>query len=267
MRHDYKGTFLESFKDIKNNPILLVPDLLLVISTTVLTSLFLYINGLLKGTTLNAEHFTKFAVETFNSAPLLTKFILSLVILAVINIFFGITFNIMKYVMIRDLVEYRREPNILESYYEVREYLFPVLGIKAILVALYLLPFIVFTFLSLKNNLLIIISPIVVLGIWAFLKVSFLFIYPTLMIKTRKGIITTFRETYQYFKRNRLHALICAAIVFLTSVLATYLLTLIGKLITNYITISSVASLYTLISTLAIIIIWVWGLVFLFKNY
>lgn len=267
MRHDYKGTFLESFRDIKNNPILLVPDLLLVISTTVLTSLFLYINGLLKGTSLSAEHFGRFALETFNSAPLLTKFILSLVIIAVINIFFGITFNIMKYAMIRDLIEYRREPNLLESYYEVKDYLFPVLGIKAIFAVLFLLPFIIFTFLSFKNNLLIIISPIIVLGIWVFLKISFLFIYPTLMVKTRKGIITTIRETYQYFKRNKLHTVISSVIVFLTSVLATYLITLIGRVLTNYIAINAVASLYTLISTVAIVIIWVWGLVFVFRNY
>ena len=222
MRESYTEIFLESFRDIKENPALLVPELVFIISTIIFTSLFLYINGLLKGSHLDYNTVFTFITAIFNSTSSLLKLIISFVIITSVNIFLGLTTVTTKYVMCKKVVNHK-PVNIIECFLEARENMLGVFWIKFILSIFYFLPLAIFTLLNFNNKILILILSLIVLLIWIILKLTFFYVYPILIIE-KGGVRESLKTAYKYFKENKKHTIICAIITFSTTIIATYLL-------------------------------------------
>ena len=266
MGDNYKDNIIISFKDIKNNPAILIPDLLFIILTTVLTTLFLYLNGLLKGTKLNFEYIKEFVITTFSSTPLLVKLIISFLVITSLNILLGITLTTTKYSMAKKIVQ-KKEVNIIESYYEGLKFVVQVFTIKALILIMYFLPFIIFSTLEFQNDIVVLISSLIVLAIWIMIKLSFFFVYPTMMLGQKNGPIRTLRSSYKYFKSNKKHTIICTLITILLGIIITYVLSILGGLLSGTFGASILTSVYTLFSTLVLVIIGVWALLFSFRSY
>ena len=115
MRESYTQLFFETFRDIKDNPVLLIPELVFIISTIIFTSLFLYINGLLNGSHVDYDTVLTFVTAIFNSTSALIKLIISFVIITSINIFLGLTTVTTKYSMCKKLVLHK-QINIIDCF-------------------------------------------------------------------------------------------------------------------------------------------------------
>ncbi len=264
MRHNYKELFLDTFMDIKDNPIILLPDLLLVISTLILTSVFLYVNGMLQGYSLNPDYIKDYIRTLIGSAPKLIRLVISFMIVLIINVAIGVSLSVQKYSMMKSISE-RREINLVESFREGKGYILDVIGIKMLLGLMHIVPLAAVIFLGL-NDILLIIGIGIVLAIFVLLRVAFFFVYPTLMLDTKGKILRTIRECYFYFRANKKHSVICALIVFLTVFVASFMLKKLGVLI-SVINISAISSIYALLSTFILVLFGVWGLLFSFKSY
>ncbi|HIH25342.1 hypothetical protein J4476_03725 [Candidatus Woesearchaeota archaeon] len=265
MRESYTEIFIESFRDIKENPSLLIPELIFIISTIIFTSLFLYINGLLKGSHLDYDTVFTFVTAIFNSTSSLLKLIISFVIITSVNIFLGLTTVTTKYVMCKKIANHKNV-NIIECFLEAREHMFNVFWIKFLLAILYFLPLAIFTLFNFKNTIIVLILSLMVLFIWIILKLSFFYIYPTLIIE-KEGVIESLKSAYKYFKQNKKHTTICALITFLTTITATYVLGLLANLLNSTIINPTLISFFTLLTTIVLAVISVWTLVFNFKSY
>ena len=249
MRESYTEIFIESFRDIKENPSLLIPELIFIISTIIFTSLFLYINGLLKGSHLDYDTVFTFVTAIFNSTSSLLKLIISFVIITSVNIFLGLTTVTTKYVMCKKIANHKNV-NIIECFLEAREHMFNVFWIKFLLAILYFLPLAIFTLFNFKNTIIVLILSLMVL-----------------LIIEKEGVIESLKSAYKYFKQNKKHTTICALITFLTTITATYVLGLLANLLNSTIINPTLISFFTLLTTIVLAVISVWTLVFNFKSY
>ena len=161
----------------------------------------------------------------------------------------------------------KKEVNIIESYYEGLKFVVQVFTIKALILIMYFLPFIIFSTLEFQNDIVVLISSLIVLAIWIMIKLSFFFVYPTMMLGQKNGPIRTLRSSYKYFKSNKKHTIICTLITILLGIIITYVLSILGGLLSGTFGASILTSVYTLFSTLVLVIIGVWALLFSFRSY
>ncbi|MBS3167886.1 hypothetical protein J4216_02070 [Candidatus Woesearchaeota archaeon] len=272
-RVNYFDNAWSCLKLLKDNSSLYIPDLSLILMTAFLSYLFLYFNDLTHIFTGEFDLFEQVVRSILDSSSLLFKFIISLVIIGVFNLIFGLGTVTMRYSMVSMVIK-KTKINFKGVWDAGNEYIWAVLGLKATLLVLYLIPAIVLFSLVLLNRSFLIPAIILVIIIFFFYRFILLFSYPILFLKDIRNPIEVVSKTFNYFRTNKLHTILTGLFIILIS-------TVIGLLLNGFLLIWGPISsglmavtLATILSVIFVIIkqiiditVSLWANLFIFKNY
>ena len=263
---NYFSNAAESIKILFKNPILYTPDLILYAITSMLTLAFLYFNGLhviFSDITL----FTSRIRDLAGSSGTFVKLISSLIVFMLVNIIFGLGTVCFRYVLIKNLIE-NKKISLKLAYKSAGKYLFPILGVKIFMILIYLLPLAIFISIGFAYKPLLILMIFLLVLTWIFIKIFFLFTYPTLFLKHLKGPIKVLKESINYFENNKKHTFLTALFIFIVSLIVGLVATPVSPgLGVNLLNITTYAIVLFIIKSLIDITLMLWSLLFLFKNY
>ena len=266
-KRDYVGSFIYSFKSLKENPILYVPDLIFFIGTALLSLLFLHFNGL----TSIFHGFSGFNSQIKNIASngsLLWRMIFSLLILLALNLILGWGTVTGRFTMIKLLIDKKKFTLKSVAKYDTK-YLLPVLGLKAVFFLIYVIPALVLLGLGLLFNQLFFILLLMFLFYLIVTRFVFLFSYSILFFDDVKNPFKVIDRAVHYFKENKLHAIVVGLLAAVITGIVTLVLESLPTIWGNFgIQLSITFSIiYLIIKTLIEISFGLWSAIFVFKNY
>lgn len=264
-KRSYFDTALYSIKNIKENPVLYLPDLIFAVATLILAILFLYLNNL---TIIfsGLELFANKIKEIIISKSALAKLLVSLAVFVLLNLLVGLGIIIMRYSLIKMVVK-NEKVSFSKAYKEAHKYFMSVIGLKLTFLGIYLVPIIVLLGIGLaykKLQLLMIILLVLVLII---IRLVFLFTYAILFLKTGKGALATIKESINYFNNNKKHVIFTGLFVGLFGFIMTLILKLIPNNLDSFVGLSTLTITFFIIKTLVEITFMTWSNLFIFKNY
>ena len=205
--------------------------------------------------------------STINSSNLLTKLIISLIISVIINLVVGLGTITLRYNLVKNVIQ-KKKSNFKLAYKTAGKYLLSVFGIKILLTFIYLIPLVVFIPIGLVYRPLLILMIILVVITWVIFRFVFLFIYPTLFLKTNKGPVKTIKQTINYFNDNKKHVLLTGLFVFIVSIIAALIVnSLSSGLGSGFVGLTPLIIVGLIVKSLVDISVILWSALFLFDNY
>jgi len=197
----------------------------------------------------------------------LIKLLVSLVFLAAINLLIGVGTIIMRYNLIRMIIN-NEEVSLSKAYQESKNYVLSIIGLKLMFLGIYLAPLLVFFAIGFAYKKLLLLMIFMLILVWLATRFVFLFTYAILFLKTKKGIINIIKESLNYSKNNKKHVILTGVITSFVSFLIVAILNLVSKSLTlDLASLSALAVIYFIIKTLADITLIIWHNLFVFKNY
>jgi len=279
----------KSYQFIRKNPILLVPDLVL----TVLSSLLLYLAYTYAGirdviaTLQSAEKEIVAQVLRDYFAQNLINFVLAIVLLVFVTFFFGVGVDIIRYQLVQQAIS-NKKPSIGKAWKEKRSYfwnivllriLLFIVGLVAVAVVL-LLGGLSYTLvgLFLNDRIAGIVAAIftVLLGgaLLLVLSFSFFFRYPIMFTKNVKSAYQVLKESYAFFRQQRSYVILTWLVLLCLGILSLLISTVFNKVFDQNILLlqSGWSSIGLLVlqeglQKIFSIIISLWGTVFLFLRF
>jgi|SRR3989344_3968955 len=270
---DHLDNAYQSIRLIRKNLLIYVPDVSFLLLTFLLSALFLYFNNLTHIFTGELDLFGQGIKNILNSTPLLVKFIVSLLIIGAINLLVGLGTVTWRFTIIKDVIN-NGKINFRKDWDESTHFLLPVLGLKAALLILYLIPAVLIFGIALIFKPSLFIVGTLLLVVFIIFRLLFLFSYPIMFLKNKRNPFEVLNEAFDYFKNNKSHTILTGLFILLIS-------GIIGILINTFIivwgSVSGYVGLLTNIAILSLIFILIknlidisvnlWSNIFIFKNY
>ena len=278
---DYIINATKAIKLLTSNLKLLIPDLTFFIIWLLLLIAFFFFNFSslisLVSTVYHPKLLEVAIRNILTSNNTLIKIIVSLTAFIIIHVLIGLRVSSMRYEMIRAVIK-GEKLTLMKAYKESGRYVITIFLIKLFLVLLIYIPLIIISIfgilvLFLKNSQYVGI-PIIILLILALItylvliKLAFLFTYPTLMLKTKKGAFKTLKETYNYYKQNKKKSLIVFLILLAVSIIIGLALSAMSAFKPSLGLVSIILFLiFFIIKEIIGIIVNLWGEIFIFENF
>ncbi|MDP2906766.1 MAG: hypothetical protein Q8O03_02400 [Nanoarchaeota archaeon] len=268
----YKDLFIKSWKDLKNNPILLLPDTVMFLLNMALGIFFLKSSGILGLATdpaiLSKQVSTMLPVIKLFIKENLLKLIISFALFILTSFLVGSGLVAMKLGMMKDLLE-KQELSFKKMLSNGR-YVGQVISMKMIMFIIGAVTFlfvigtgvILSTFLFKGQGVLVttLLSPVLII----LLQLSLLFRYQ-IMFSEKKHTITAVKESFEYFIKNKKHVflvwLIAVAMAFITAPIGAFL----G--LTDQTKLSMMIVLFYILRSVTGVVIGVWSDMFKFRTY
>jgi len=258
-----------SFKDLAKNLNLLIPDILLLILSSVLVLVFVKFNNLapIFSKITSPQLFYDSIASHLSLQSNLIKFVFSTIGLILLNFGFGLSFITTRYLMITSIIN-QKKPTFWNTYKSCGRYIFKVFTIKLCLFLIYITPALIallFIFLF-KINLLrfIFILALIILYIFFFFALSF--VWPVLFLNTRGNVFKSIKITFKWFKLNRKKVAASVLIIIFVKLILSYAISRIDLLLKNFIN-QNYALLIGGIQSLIGVFLVVWASMFLFNVY
>ena len=261
----YFKTASSSIIDMKKNLVVFLPDLLFFIFTLVLAVLFLYINNL-TSIFVGLDLFTNEIRNIINNTSLSIRLVTSLVFLLLINLLVGLSAISTRYFLLNNLIK-KEKLNLVKAYKESYKYFSSIIGIKLIILGVYLIPLIILLSIGIIYKPLLILMIILLIFVWIIFKFVFLFVYASLFLKVNKGSIRSVKESIDYFNKNKKHVILTGLFVFVV----VFFVSLVFSFIPNYLTAADqsflvftpIVVIYTIIKALIDIVLLIWSSLFI----
>lgn len=270
----YKGLFIQSWKDLKDNPILFVPDVIVLFVNLILGFFFLKYSGILK-LIMDPETLVK-GIES--AVPIIKLFlkenilrlIVTFVLSALTSFVIGSGLIAMKFGMMKDLIN--KKKLTIKKMFKSGKYVWQVISMKMIIFAIGIVTFlflfgtgiILNTFLQ-KNLAISMVGfffPVILL----ILQLLLFFRYPIIFLEEKHPFVAV-KESFNYFLKNKKHVFIIWLIILAISFIPMPLNAILG-LTEQKLVLSAVAVIVGyLIKSLINMIITVWSDMFKFRNY
>jgi len=269
----YTEVFTQSWKDLKENPILFVPDIVIVVINIILGLSFLKSSGLI--TILSDPSTILKSLETF--APILQSFlkenlirvIVTLILFAITSFVIGSGLSAMKYGMLRDLVN--KKKLTLSKMWENGKNIWLVVSMKMIMFAVGII-----TLLFLIGSG-VIMSQFIERGTAAFILTVatpifililqlLLFFRYQIMFLENKHPFEAIKESYHYFTKHFKTVILTWLIIIAISITASFLAAFTG-LAEGKLTFSITLILGYLVRNIINVIIGLWAETFKFRIY
>lgn len=270
----YKEMFIKSCKDLKNNPILFLPDLAMLILNFIFGLLFLKYSGFLS---IVSDPFA-LTKEVETMAPAIKLFLMenllriaiTLLMFILTSFLIGAGLTAMKLGMMKSLLN--NQKLTFRSMISGGRYVWQVVSMKMIM-------FIVGTVFFLFSIGTFLILSTLMPKIYVWITVGFLFPailvamqlilffrYPVMFLEN-KHTITAVKESYYYFLKNKKHVFLTWMIVTMISLTTAPLMAYIGFAEQKGITLSAAVILSTSLRGIINLLINVWSDMFRFRSY
>jgi len=278
---DYKGRIALALRNIKSQPIVLLPDFILFLITYFLTISFYRYSGLSNLMSMALANGSKIElVKSFFSGNYL-QIMISFLLFIFITFVFGVGTEVVKFSMIRQVIE-KKKASLLNAWEGKGKYFWRVVVMKMVIYLMILASIIVLTILS---TLTLYIGPsiggfslgwvtlVLAFLIFLFFTLGLLFRYAVMFFEDKSGI-ESIKASFNYLKSKTKHVffvwllITVAAILFgLVATLATLLLSKLQALATT----TSIIYLISFITSMAAFAIKlfysIWSQLFVFDNY
>lgn len=270
----YKELFVKSWKDLRNNPILFLPDIIIFSVNAILGLLFLKYSGLLKLITD-----PELLVEGLGAAvPMIKLFfkenllrlIITLSLFVLTSFIIGSGLTAMKLGMIKELINKKRLT--IRKMIDNGKYVWQVIAMKMILFAIGVVLFLfifgtgIILAAFLHKGLVIVIMGLFVPIFLLIVQLLLFFRYPAMFLEEKHPFIAV-KESFDYFLKNKKHVFIVWLIIILISLIAIPLDAILG-LAEQKLALFSAAMIFGyLLRSLIKIAISIWSEVFKFRSY
>ena len=224
----YSNNASFSFKILINNLTLFVPDLLYTLLKIILFAVFFMLNfdfiKYIISSKIIENLSNPLATQDFgiNSIAYIKSMLISLLIVVVFGALIKLGVTSIKYSMIKS-IKLRERVSLKKSFYESKKFLWEIFKIRVLTTILVLIPILLVTglfasiVLFFKNTILLIVlgilySLFLITYLFTF-QMVFLFLFPTLFLKTKVGAFRTLLATYKYFKLNKMKCFLIVLMV------------------------------------------------------
>jgi hypothetical protein len=276
----YKGILLDSIKILKNNLKLFIPDIILLASTLIISTILLLFTGLLPKVLVNPSmlydiNVAKDVLVTFfSSFGNIIRTIVSLIALIITLFFIGTGLMAVKYSMIKDVL-LKKRISYKKSIETAKRFFWRIILLKIYLFLIIALPiFLVFLLISF---LFIISKPLAITigSILGFISLiylilatlAFLFRYPILFLNNLSSI-QTLKTSIKFFKKQLKYVIICEILIIIITTLFAILVNTPLNLLQSLLTDSILIFLFFVILRRTLQIIpRLWTEVFVFVAY
>lgn len=270
----YKEGFIKSWKDLKNNPILFLPDVIIILVNMLLGFFFLKYSGLLKLITdpdllLRELSVTAPIIKLFFKENIL-RIIIAVALFALTSFVIGSGLTAMKLGMMKELVSKRNLT--IRKMINNGKYVWQVILMKMIM---FVIGIVIFLFILgtglilstfLHKGIIILFITILFPTLIIALQLLLLFRYQTMFLKNINPIMAV-KESFEYFNNNKKYVfiiwLIIVVISFITAPLSAYL----GFTQEKIIFLSTAMILGYLVRQIIRMIVNVWSDMFKFRSY
>ncbi len=264
-QRDYSGTLMDSFKLVKSNLTLLLPDVLFSLIALAILGGMLKLVGLYSFVVENfglTGEALKTALQTYLTNIQINPFMISTILLALLLIAILKVFaDCTVYGMIASVLK-GGKVDFVAGLKNSKSFFWRYLGVAILgLIPVAILFTVMFTIiLSWPIGTIV---GLLLLILFVFLILVFTFLLPVLFLDN-KGVKETFSRSYNFFMNNKWHVIKLILIMFLFSTLIGVVLDSIGKVVAS---IAILLGIYEVIRLLLSLFVEVWLNVFLFKNY
>ncbi len=270
----YKEVFIKSWKDLKDNPILFIPDTLIFLLNIALGLLFLNYSGVSKLMTdpaiLTKEVEAMVPVLKLFFKENFLKLIISAALFVLTSFLIGSGFTAMKLGTMKDLTE--KQELTFKKMISNGRYVGQVISMKMVMFVIGVVTFlftagtgiILSSLLSRGYSILItaLLLPILII----ILQLLLLFRYQTMLLE-KKHTITAAKESFEYFLNNKKYVfiiwLILLAISFAVAPVSAY----VGIAEKNRVTLSAIVIIGYILRGGIKVVIDVWSDMFRFRSY
>lgn len=227
----YRKLILESAKNLKNNPKLIVPDLMLFFSTTIFGIIFLKILNLLpllQEILVNKNTIKEVLMSFLQNTQNIVNLVILLIIFFIITFFAGASLMAIKFQMMKDIT-LNKKPSFIKSMKNVPRYLWGVVGLRILIfiisILIVLLIYFFFTMVYYLFSISIIygilsaiILSAIALFILAVFKISVFFVYQILFFED-KSAMESLALSFLYSKKHSLYIILIWCITFSAGIL------------------------------------------------
>ena len=266
---DYFDLALSSLKTIKGNFRLYIPDLLFYLVTTLLSFLFLHVNGL---TSIFSGEITIFKeqIKTIvSSSPSFIKLILSLSFSLFFSLVFGLGTTTLKFTMIKNILK-KKKLTFFETYLNSHHYLLRTFLLKLCFSLLYLVPAFLLLGTGLLSRPFLGINAFFTLLLFFMFEFLFLFSYALAFLDDLKNPFNIIKKSVYYCLENKIHTLITGIFVLFFSALFTLFFTVLPLLLSKlgiFAKLSILTLVFLILKTIIELTVNLWSSLFIFKNY
>ncbi len=279
----------ESLKVLKKNPVLFLPDLVLILITYLLFYLiYLYtgVGDLVSLLNASEEELFGQVITTFFKDNL-SEIILSVITFFVVTFTLGVGVAVVKYSMIKQVL-HKKKVSIKKSWNEKKHYFWSVvllrvtiflIGVVALILIFFFSTVIYMIFNLFVGKTIALSIGGVVAGLLTILSIIVLkfvifFRYPIMFLKEIRNPIVVLRKAYQYLRKNPFYVFVTWLIIFSLSLVSGIIFWALGVPMNKLIGLISITAVsltltvvWTLFTGLIGLVVELWGTVFLFKRY
>lgn len=273
---DYGEIITSSIDMMKKNVILFVPNILMVLVSILLLTIFIHGSGIVEMFAMRPYLIedTTALRSAFASMSTSARFIISLTVFIIGEMLIGAFFAVMKFGMIRDVIKKKKTSLRSGADFAEKNY-FNYLVIHLVSMAIIFLPLFVllFVYLLIVSTTEYVTLGAFMLGIFAIVWVAYailmtirlFFVYPTMTFEKEKYLKSISKE-FHFVKTHMGHTFISFLIV--TIVVFGFAIVREGVEIVGF-TVSGITILAILafITTIMEILITTWEHIFVFKSY
>lgn len=270
----YKEAFIKSWKDLKNNLLLFLPDIVIFLMNLSFGLLFLKYSGLIKFLT-DPEMLAKELEELMPVIKLfikenLLKIIISLALFVLTSFLIGSGLLAMRLGMMKQVI--KNEKLTIKKMIDNGKHVWQVVAMKMVM---FVIGITAFLFISgtgiilstfIPNGYVIVTTGLLFPLLILLLQLLLFFRYQ-IMFMEKKHTVIAVKESFEYFKKYKKHVFTIWLIIFAVSFITTPLNTYLGFAKQKAILVSATIALGYLASNLVKIIVSVWSEMYKFRSY
>jgi len=268
----YKDTFVKSWKDIKDHPILLLPDAVMFLMNMALGIFFVKssgISGLMTDPAILSKEVSTMlpVIKTFIKENLL-RLIISFALFIVTSFLIGSGLIAMKFGMMRDLLE--KQELSFKKMLTNGKYVWQVVSMKMIMFVIGMITFlfvigtgVILSAFWLKGYGVLVASlsfPILVI----LLQICLLFRYPLVFLEKKHPIVAV-KESFEYFFKNKKYTFMIWLIVTAMALITAPIGAILG--LTDQTKLTAMIVLAYVLRSVIGVVIGVWSDMFKFRSY
>lgn len=271
----------ETFNELRGNWVLLLPTIAIFFIGLFFTLGFLFINGLLP--TVLEDVSILFSsdigggagqlIDKFLGNTLVLKTIASFILFFATNFLVGSSLLAIKYSMMNDLVE-GKKTNLKKGFIGATKIYFRVIFMRIFVYIIYFILALIFSsYLLFVRGVSQANIPLIVFLIGfsiVIVKIILLFRYPIMVIDKVRPV-EAIRKTFSYFLRRKRRVLIVWLIIFVIASIASFIVFLLGKLVSfvgnSFLSVFVILAISYLLKIIVDLVVDVWGDLYVFFVY
>lgn len=246
---------------LRKNPVLYIPDLVMMIITAVLVLTLIKFIGAaaILNALQNPQTFTVDLLKTYVTNNL-AQIIIGGIILFIISFILGVSMTLLKYSMIKEIIS-GKKASLRNAWREENKLFWSVVLLRIIvwiaviigLLAIVLLLVAIYLILNAFNHniavLLTTIGGIAILVLYLiFISLCLLFRYPYMFTKSDRNAFRVLKESIYFFKRHKIFTLVTWLIIVVISIIVGIGIIIINSILNTALTLISIALLTTVLS-------------------